>query len=95
MILDDTRRWREGPPEHMTRHNGRHDDDEYNSRRNDGSNGYRGAYQARAWQARQRDTKGWPLFLFYLSCHKGNEDQLYYTATGREASASLLQTDPS
>jgi hypothetical protein len=26
---------------------------------------------------------------------KGDEDQLYCTATGREASASLPQTDPS
>jgi hypothetical protein len=50
MILDDTRRWRERPPEHMTRHNGGHGDDEYNSMHNDGGNGYRRAYQARAWQ---------------------------------------------
>ena len=84
-IHDDTRRWRERLPEHMTRHNGGHDDDEYNSGHNNsehnsghnhGGNGHR-----RAYQARQRDTKGRPLSLFCLSvrpllllCHKGDED---------------------
>jgi hypothetical protein len=96
-ILDDIKRWRERPLEYMTRHNGGHDDSKHNSGQHDGGNGYHRAYLARAWQARQRDTKGWPLFLFCLSiqpllllCHKG-----YCTTTGREASASLPQTDPS
>jgi hypothetical protein len=33
--------------------------------------------------------------ILLLLRQKGDEDQLYYTATGREASASLPQTDPS
>jgi hypothetical protein len=87
--------------EHNSGHNSGHNDSEHNSGHNsghyDGGNGHR-----RAYEAQQRDTKGRPLSLFCLSVRpllllrqKGDEDQLYCTATGCEASASLPQTDPS
>ena len=44
-IQDNIRQWRERPPEHITRHNSGHINDEHNSGHNYGGNGHRRAYQ--------------------------------------------------